>query len=145
MELVSNEEWEATSVRFEQEAASHGGDLPAISHSPCLSLVPSASSFVKPGWPPKPSISHLSYPPFLFNPAFLFPSLSLSASLLSSIVASSRVDNPLLPPFLPFCSFWSKMFAKTSTVTRHSCPPLNRLIYLSCADTHTLALSLTFS
>lgn len=121
-----------------------------LSRKQLVMVVTYRSSVTLPVWTVSPQSVTLSNPdglpnhqslslvnPLLhFSPAFL----CLSAVLLSSIVASSHPDNPPLLPFLPFCSYWSKMFAKTSTVTRHSCPQVNRLICLSCVDTHTCSL-----
>lgn len=101
----------------------------AVSHQP----VPLS----KPGCAPKPSISLLTcVPPTVFH---AFCCLSSGCSPLSFPLISPW-QQPLLL-FLPSCSYRSKMFAKTSAVTRHSCPPASPLICLSCTDTHSLTFS----
>lgn len=64
---------------------------------------------------------------------------SCGRSPLSSPLISPW-QHPLLP-LLPSCSYRSKMFAKTSAVTRHSCPRASPLICLSCADIRSLTFS----
>lgn len=65
------------------------------------------------------------------------PARSLLSSCLLRLSFISPWQHPLLL-FLPSCSYRSEMSAKTSAVTRHSCPPANPLICLSCVDTHSL-------
>lgn len=91
-----------------------------VSHQP----VPLSS----PGRAPKPSVSLLTRLPSLSLMLFFacHPPLSSIYPLISPR------QQPLL--FLPSPSHRWKAFAKTSAVTRHSCPPASLLICLSCAD-----------
>ena len=145
MGRVSNEEWRGRPVVREQEAASHGGDLQIISHSPCLGCVTSASAAVKAcRAPPEPSISLLTCLPSPSSMPFFCVCVCPSLTLLSSclVYLSPPHLNPdathffhLCPPC--FASVEKRCLPKLSAVTRHGCPGAIPLICLSCAHTPT--------
>ena len=134
----------AGSVICEQEAASHGGDLQIISHSPRLGCVTSASTAVKAcRAPPEPSVSLLTCLPSLSFMLFCVcvcvcvrPSLTLPALCsppVSSIFPPHLTPTPptsSIPALLP--RIGRKMFA------RHGCPGAT-LAHLSLLCRHTHA------
>lgn len=139
MGRVSNEEWGASSVVAVQEAASHASDLQIISHS--LSELRHINQYFCQTRPCFQAI-HLSLqlPSLALFRAFCSPFWNCQLSVLLYLCLISPWRHPLLL-FLHSCSYQSKMFAKTSAVTRHSCLPADPLICLSCVDTHTHKLS----
>lgn len=96
-----------------------------------------------PGRAPKPSISLLTPLPSLS--CMLFVSSSDPASSLLSSRLLHLSPPPRLAPdnthcffhFCPRAHVGPKMFAKTSAVTRHSCPPANAA-HLSLSRRHAL-------